>query len=146
MEECVKKKRSPNYTIREKEVLLSIVSNFKNIIENKKTDAVSVTEKNRAWFSMTQKFNAMSPNNVFRPTESLKKYYDNLKEDLRKRAGEERKSLYKTGGGPPTPKTPLEDDILLDIVNKKTIYGVDNQFDCDVIENHNVETEVGIIL
>lgn len=49
-----KKKRSPNFTFKEKEVLLSVIRAHKNVIENKKTDAVSVHDKNRAWFEITK--------------------------------------------------------------------------------------------
>lgn len=115
-----------------------MVASYKNVIENKQTDAVSSGDKKRIWFEITQKFNAASPNNVFRPTDSLKKYYENLKEDLRKRAGEEKKSLYKTGGGPPSPTRRLcEDDLLLDIINKKSVFGFESQFDSDAISSSN---------
>lgn len=116
---------------------MSLASKYKNIIENKKTDAVTVSEKNEVWFKITKEFNSICANNVFRPTESIKKYYENLKEDLRKRAGEERKSIYKTGGGPPSPKKKAEDDILLSIINKKTIFGLENPFDSDEVQQNS---------
>lgn len=100
--ELVKKEIS----IRKKEVLLSITSNYKNIIENKMTDAIPVSEENKVWFAITEKFNAMFPNNVFLATDYLKKYYDNLKEDLRERA--ERKSLIKLEVADQLQKIPLE--------------------------------------
>lgn len=65
-----KKKRAPNYNTNEKEVLLSLVEKYKKLVENKKTDSVMVSEKNQAWFKITEKFNSVTPNNVFRPTKS----------------------------------------------------------------------------
>lgn len=130
-----KRLRAPNYSSKEKELLLSLATKYKSSIENKKTDAVSMQDKKLAWFKITQEFNCISPNNCFRPSDSLKKYYENLKEDLRKRAGHDRQSLYKTGGGPASPKKKEEyDDILLDLVNKKTIVGLNNPYDSDAIK------------
>lgn len=40
--------RTKNYTIQEKELLFTIVNKYKNVVENKKSDAVSVGEKNNA--------------------------------------------------------------------------------------------------
>ncbi|KAG5867946.1 hypothetical protein JTB14_020466 [Gonioctena quinquepunctata] len=47
-EEC-KKKRSPNFTGREKSTLLNLIYTYKSIIENKRTDAVTWREKEDAW-------------------------------------------------------------------------------------------------
>lgn len=130
--EIIKKGRAPNYNVKEKEVLLNIIMKYKGIIVNKKTDGVSVNEKKDAWLKITNEFNSISPNNVLRETNSLKKYYDSIKEDLRKRAGNEKQSCYKTGGGPPSPNSHNSgDDLVLNIVNKKTIYGLSNSYDND---------------
>jgi hypothetical protein len=55
------RKRAPNFTKPEKDSLISIVAQYKNIVENKKTDAVTCQEKTQAWFERTKKFNALSP-------------------------------------------------------------------------------------
>lgn len=126
-----KKKRAPNFTTSEKERVITLVGKYRSVLENKKTDSISVSAKNEAWIKLTQEFNALAPNNVFRTTESLKKFWDNAKEDLRKRAGEEKRSLYKTGGGPPKYNKKPEDELMLDIVNIKTIIGLTNPYDSD---------------
>lgn len=138
-----KRKRAPNYSSGEKELLISLVNKYKMVIENKKTDAVMVSEKNEAWFKITQEFNSVSPNNVFRPTDSLKKYWENIKDDVRRRAGQDRTSLYKTGGGPPSPKIKKpEEDVLLGIINKKTIMGLENPFDNDCLDENHSENAI----
>lgn len=126
------KKRAPNYSHPEKELLLNIIESFKETIENKKTNGVSVHEKKEAWRKICEKFNAASPNLHYRPAESLKKYYDKLKEDLRKRCALKKKELYKTGGGPElNGKDEMGDEFLMSIINKKTVVGLNSQFDCD---------------
>lgn len=50
--------RSKNFTEIEKEKLLEIVNNYNNIIENKKTDAVTVQEKIQAWKMVAEDYNS----------------------------------------------------------------------------------------
>lgn len=128
------RKRAPNFTNSEKEALIATVAKYKGTVENKKTDATTSFEKSQAWFEITKEFNARSPDLTFRGTESLKKYWSNIKEDLRKRVGESRRSLYKTGGGPPIQSSKPEDDLIMSIVNKKVILGLSNIFDNDTLE------------
>ncbi|VEN62941.1 unnamed protein product [Callosobruchus maculatus] len=133
-EEKKKKKRGANFTPRESKILLDLVSNDKKIIENKKTDAVSVEEKNIAWQNITTQFNASCPEFVSRSTESLRKYFDNKKRDIRKLKAEERKETLLTGGGPPRrpPDDPTQ-DLLLGIMDPLTVFGDENNFDSDNI-------------
>jgi hypothetical protein len=55
-----KRDRAKNFTEEEKEMLIELVSSFKYIIENKKTDGVTSKQKDRAWASLTENFNATS--------------------------------------------------------------------------------------
>ncbi|KAK4872617.1 hypothetical protein RN001_014646 [Aquatica leii] len=101
-----------------------------------------INDKKLAWFKITQEFNCVSPNNCLRDTDSLRKYYDNLKEDIRKKAGHQRRSLYKTGGGPPSPiKKDDCYDLILDIVNTKTIFGLANPCDNDEVTEKQISME-----
>ncbi|CAH1969765.1 unnamed protein product [Acanthoscelides obtectus] len=53
-------------------------------MENKKTDGVSVQEKNQAWSKITAKFNAACLEGRHRTMDSLKELFDNKKRELRK--------------------------------------------------------------
>ncbi|XP_018577299.1 myb/SANT-like DNA-binding domain-containing protein 3 [Anoplophora glabripennis] len=130
-----KKKRSANFTNNDKALLINIVSKFKHIVENKKTDAVTSREKTEAWKNITQQYNSSGPS-CPRDVECLKRCYDNRKKLLRKSVAFERRELYKTGGGLPNIKENKEpgDDLLLSIVCDKVINGLDNHFDGDAIE------------
>lgn len=79
MESRTKRARSANFSNDEKILLLNLISNYKHIIENKKTDHVSSEEKNVAWNKIATEFNASAPNNTYRGVETLKKFYDNKK-------------------------------------------------------------------
>lgn len=52
------KKRSPNFSYKEKTLLLNILHNFRNIIENKKTNGQTWREK--AWSTITELFNSQT--------------------------------------------------------------------------------------
>lgn len=136
-----KKKRAANFTPRENNKLLSLISTYKHIIENKKTDAVSISDKNVVWQTITAQFNASCPEFVNRSTESLKKYYDNKKREIRKLKAEERKEVLLTGGGPPPRPDGDDHSLLLSVMDPLTVLGDKNTFDSDNIGiNKNKKT------
>lgn len=131
MEEPQKRFRTPNYTSEEMNVLLNIIVQFKHITENKKTDAVTWREKDAVWKRIAELFNASAPSGVVRAPESLKKAYENKKKNVRKLVAAERCQVRKTRGGnekiPHDPNT----KIAISLLNKKTMYGLKNNSDCD---------------
>lgn len=136
-QEASSRKRAPNYTLAEREHLLNIINRYKSIIENKKTDGVSVQNKKDCWQKVCEEFNAASPSYFHRPIDSLKKFYDKQKEELRKRYAHEKKERYKTGGGPEM-KNDLKDDLLMAIINQKSVKGLDSPFDSDSLSQPKV--------
>lgn len=124
-----KRIRSANFTASEKYSFINIVSKYKDIIENKKTDQVSSQEKNAVWNKIAEEFNATTLATP-RSTEALKNFFKNKKKDVRQQAAAEKLSIKKTGSGPPLLiKKDATDDLLLSIMNKKTIYGLPNAID-----------------
>ncbi|KAL1487964.1 hypothetical protein ABEB36_015345 [Hypothenemus hampei] len=83
-----KRCRAPNYSQDEKMRLLNIISQVKDTIENKTTDAVTWHQKEEAWKQVTLKFNASSI--VKRSVASIKNFYENQKRSCHKKAAEER--------------------------------------------------------
>ncbi|XP_072397504.1 uncharacterized protein [Diabrotica undecimpunctata] len=133
-------KKRINYTPDEKNLLVHLVQVNKHIIENKTTNAVSNREKDEAWNHITMQFNEKL-RNVHRDESSLRKQWSNIKQDLRKKAAESRRQLYQTGGGPPAPETKdMDETIILEVVNTKTISGLDNENDCDVLSQSSTNT------
>lgn len=127
-----KKKRAPNFSAREKSLLLNTVYSFKNIIENKKTNAQSWKEKDEAWEKVTKAFNSQTVEGYPRSKESLRKYYDNIKKMVRRDVANERKELHETGGGPndQPPDDPTR-ELALGLMNEKTVFGLHNPYDGD---------------
>nr|XP_023028765.1 myb/SANT-like DNA-binding domain-containing protein 3 [Leptinotarsa decemlineata] len=126
------KNRAPNFTYAEKVHLMRlIVDKYADTIEDKKTDRVSAAQKEKTWELIESEFNASS-SSTYRNAANLKKCYENRKKELRKSLAEERKQTLMTGRGPP-PKIKKDDtdDILMSILNKKTLVGLHNEFDDD---------------
>ncbi|CAH1114866.1 unnamed protein product [Psylliodes chrysocephalus] len=77
------------------------------------------------WEKVTKEFNCMSPGNNKRSTEVLKIFYENNKKKLRKKTANKKIHIKGTGGGPPDNiKDDPTNDLLLSIMNEKTVYGL----------------------
>lgn len=143
MEKKAKRARTQNFTLDEKVLLVNIVGRkYKDIVENKKTDSVTATQKNEAWEEISEEFNNTGIY-VFRSKEILKRMYENKKKELRKTVAAEKRENFKTGGGLPecVPKKDPCDEILLSIMNKKSVYGMESVYDSDSlhINEENIE-------
>lgn len=57
-----------------------------------------------------------------------------MKKDLRKRAAENKKEIYLTGGGPEPTQFSDSDNKILSLISNKTVFGLKNQFDNDASE------------
>ncbi|KAH7939883.1 hypothetical protein HPB52_018719 [Rhipicephalus sanguineus] len=72
-----------NFTDEERGVLTDLVNKYREVLENKRTDAVSLQRKQRTWDQLASEFN--SRQNVHpRTAKQLKKCWDNLKEKWRR--------------------------------------------------------------
>ena len=76
-------KRCKNYCEVEKITLLEIVEEYKNIILNKKTDNISVKEKNKAWDKVAHEFNAVAQTGN-RTGSQLKLLYDSIRRKVKR--------------------------------------------------------------
>ncbi|KAL1516153.1 hypothetical protein ABEB36_000072 [Hypothenemus hampei] len=126
-----KRSRGSNFTKEEELLLLSEVQKFQNIIECKMSDKVNLSEKNEAWRKIEIGFNAK--NGSHRSLEQIKIKYDNIKCKARKVVASNKKYITGTGGGP-AKNNELDPVIesVLEIINKKTVVGLANLYDCDV--------------
>lgn len=91
-----KKPRGPNFSVNEKEILIHLVSKHKDVVENKKTDAVTTACKNKGWKQLTEEFNSISSFCV-RNSDQLKTCWDNIKRTTRKEKANTRKETFLTG-------------------------------------------------
>jgi hypothetical protein len=89
------KKRSPNFTESEKQLLLKLVKENADVIESKKTDHVSNEEKAAAWAALCTAFNTQSGVHS-RSVESLRNLWDNQKKQAKHSMAKEKLETFKT--------------------------------------------------
>ncbi|XP_063219716.1 uncharacterized protein LOC134542092 isoform X2 [Bacillus rossius redtenbacheri] len=126
-----KKPRNKNLSPEEKIVLLDLVTEHFNIIENKRTDAVTQQNKLKQWQIIASSFNCVSGVH-HRSADNLKSVWENLKKTTRKQYADEKVQMVTgTGGGPPTKCT--NDPILGRVYTliKPVVKGHNNIFDSD---------------
>ncbi|XP_061376733.1 uncharacterized protein LOC116770675 isoform X2 [Danaus plexippus] len=128
-----KKSRGPNFSSKEKEILIHLIDKYKEIIGNKKTDAVTIAAKNQGWEKLTEEFNLLS-SFCSRKVDQLKTCWDNLKRTTRKvKALVKRESLL-TGRPAINPPGPLQ--ARIESLLGPSLDGLDNVLDSD---SHSIE-------
>lgn len=115
------------------------MSKYKQIVESKKTDGVTWKEKVNAWNKITDLYNSENANQEYRPVESLKKLYDNIKRNIRKEVAEEKTSIRCTGGGSGIVVNDPNKELALSIMNTTSVFGLDNPLDPDSNDFNVVE-------
>ncbi|CAG9833847.1 unnamed protein product [Diabrotica balteata] len=93
------KKRSSNFSGYEINSLMKLIFQEFHVIENKKSDHLSLQDKKESWQRIHNLFN--STNIVNRDLASIKVKYDNIKRNLKKTVSQIKKSKHQTGGDPP---------------------------------------------
>lgn len=78
-----KRERGKNYTDKEKQDLIAIISKYVQIVENKRTDIKTIREKNNAWDKITREFCVVSQTGN-RSVAQLKMLYEGLKKKAKK--------------------------------------------------------------
>jgi len=76
-------KRAQNFSEAEKMILINLIHQYKYVLENKKSDAVTSKDKDKYWKVIEHLFNSRSSGEC-RNSEVLKNCWDNLKKKTRK--------------------------------------------------------------
>ncbi|XP_071578866.1 myb/SANT-like DNA-binding domain-containing protein 3, partial [Temnothorax nylanderi] len=103
--------KNKHYTLMERKVFLQILNNYKNIIENKKSDSVTLKDKEIAWNEICNNYNTSTLISQERNVAQLKKLWTNLKQAQREALTKEKQSHFATGGGPPQIKIDIDPDV-----------------------------------
>lgn len=134
--EKVKRDRSANFSLHERDILVSLIQKHKSVLENKQSDASTWKMKEAAWEDIQKEFNALS-GGTFRTTKTLKVKYEGLKRLVRKKSAAIRSELYRTGGGRNT-APPLDnvEEQIKSLISLSTD-GMQSIYDSDVIIQEN---------
>jgi predicted ribosome quality control (RQC) complex YloA/Tae2 family protein len=92
-------KRSGNFSKEEEQLLVSLVTQNKHIVENKKSGVISWKDKQEAWKRIEAEFNCQNTHNLYRNMKGLKEKYANLKKTTKQKFSKNRQQILKTGGG-----------------------------------------------
>lgn len=94
-----KKKRIRAENFQENEILLLVekATKYKDVIENKETDAITWQQKTETWQKICDEFNALSDR--YRDAKSLRLKYDCIKRGIKTKNNNNKYEIYKTGGG-----------------------------------------------
>lgn len=129
-----KRERSANFDSAEIQLLINLVAKFKNIVENKKTDAVTNKDKEAAWRQIEENFNSCGVSTNARSWKTLKLKYEGIKKNTKKKSSLQRQEMYKTGGGPSkAPEFSEIDEKVLSICSNIT--GLEPRHDSDTISS-----------
>lgn len=111
----LKESSSVNFTATEKYILLNIIYNYRNVLENNKSDAHTWKSKQETWKKIENCFNALSDHNIYRTAKSLKAFYEDRKKNFQ--LAEERSEMLKPGGGALTTTNDSTTELFLDVTN-----------------------------
>uniref|UniRef100_A0A8D8QJX2 Regulatory protein zeste n=1 Tax=Cacopsylla melanoneura TaxID=428564 RepID=A0A8D8QJX2_9HEMI len=119
------------FSLSETKVLLELIQKHKEKIENKSTDAMTSSEKKKAWEVLVIEYNSqgMSP----RSSTTLQNKWKQLKKFSKKTVAAERRAYLQTGGGPAekTPKFLPESlqQLVEGIMSSVSMKGNENSYD-----------------
>lgn len=135
-----KRERNVNFSCEETALLLKLVNDNIHIVENKKSDAATWTQKENCWKSIEASFNLASSVR-YRSAKSLKMKYEAYKRDLKK------KTKFQTVVCKPEEDS-MSDAILSlkeEIVKNVTVYPVPTvEFRLDSDEAHQTGKHISI--
>nr|XP_050042645.1 myb/SANT-like DNA-binding domain-containing protein 3 [Dermacentor andersoni] len=133
-------KRKTNFSEEERAVLLELVSRHRSVVENKKTDAVSVSRKRESWKKIEDEFNcrhSVTP----RTWGQLKKCWENLKDKWRRCNAQDMRERFSTGGGTPSPSQATDELQQVGAIASHMAVRLSNLFDSDRSGHHAVPGE-----
>ena len=134
------KQRSKNFAKEHKSFLIERIHQKKDIIENQNKTPKTVKERSEEWTLITEEFNLRFPSAI-RTKCQLVNFWKRCKISAKKEASQAKKSVKKTGGGPPGKSVGAESSMVLDSIGKDAD-PLTNSFDDDAsIESSGSETE-----
>ncbi|KAJ8726085.1 hypothetical protein PYW07_000783 [Mythimna separata] len=127
-----KKQRTANFTNYEKALLTELVMKYKDIVENKRTDATSNVQKAAGWKRLTKEFNRLS-SNINRTPRNIKICWENIKRATKKQVS--KKETFITGEE--KPQATLGNDstiVFVEAVPGAALESLSNTYDRDQSE------------
>ncbi|KAL7726260.1 hypothetical protein ACLKA6_001664 [Drosophila palustris] len=127
----MKRQRCANFTPEEEAELVALVKANQSVLENKKSDAITWKQKALGWEKLATEFTSIT--GVQCTVSVLKSKYEGLKRKSRTEFAEEKRNLFKTGGGPQS-KTCVSavSEQIIEMIGESATGG-ENVFDSDYV-------------
>ncbi|XP_075157582.1 uncharacterized protein LOC142230844 [Haematobia irritans] len=119
----------------EEDVLICLVEKYAHIVESKVTNGVTFRQKQETWERIQREFIAQC--NAQRSVKNLRYKYDNLKKKAKETLANDKKSIYKTGGGNFESKVNASTLRIAAILGSSAT-GLENKIDSDNFLEENV--------
>lgn len=119
--------RGKNFSKDEIVDLICVCKRYSYILNSRQTNRVTKAMKDKEWIKVTNEFNCTSRRNHYRTTAELQRCYIKLRKEEKIRLAKEKKSIKKTGGGPPEQRQEFLDFGL----SNPEIVGISNPYDCN---------------
>ena len=92
-------KRGQNFSVAEKEMVMSLIEAYRAVLECKRSDTVTTRLKEETWGQLAEQYNAL-PHVAKRSAKQLRLWWENQKKRSRSRIADGKVKRVKTGGGP----------------------------------------------
>lgn len=80
----------------DKEILINLVMKYKDVLESKKTDALSINKKKATWCKLSAEYNSIHGVRP-RDVKQIRKCWENLKCKWKKERGQQVRDVFATG-------------------------------------------------
>ncbi|XP_050062463.1 uncharacterized protein LOC126552028 [Aphis gossypii] len=128
-----KRERQANFTLLEEKSLVELVLKYGSIIENKETDSDIWKKKSETWELIDSAMVVSS--GIQRGSKALKNKWEKIKRNVKQRLAEEKKEMYKTGGGVVKTFKKIEYfDSIIELLGVSAT-GLASNFDSDVVDS-----------
>eukprot|EP00105_Crassostrea_gigas_P004176 XP_011417310.1 PREDICTED: myb-related transcription factor, partner of profilin-like [Crassostrea gigas] len=123
------RKRNPNFSEAEIQILLKEVEKCKGVLFSKLSTVTTNNTKKRVWEAICEKVNSCNSSGHARNVDDIRKKWTTYMSETKKKVAKQRRELKKTGGGPPPADlTPLEESVI-GIIGDTPIDGIPGGID-----------------
>lgn len=133
--------RAENFSAEEKAYLVEIVHGRRNIIENKRVDAVTVKQKNDAWAAIVLQMKNHFPDKPERTVKQLKDLWRREKIKAKNEASSSKQSQRATGGGSADALLSSQSRAVIDTIGDDAVEPSPNPYDDDADPDTNDANE-----
>jgi hypothetical protein len=136
--------RSANFAVDDSELLAEICAKYVGIISCKETNKVNLSQKQKAWIGITNKFNAGSLSGKYRTKDELLNKYKNMKKKYKGDVAKQKREQKATGGGPF--QGPSTSNVFG--ITEQEVVGIANAFDSngdEILEEIHVYQEGSVV-